>query len=115
MDINTIDAIIEMAKKSGIITEKNKCNMEVKQMNLNGTIPMMQSEDYKERFRAEYYQLKIRIEKLHNMLVRYDAGTLGFTPDCSIKLLKDQLSIMNDYLYALEVRAEIEQIQMNDI
>lgn len=33
----------------------------------------------------------------------------------TIKLLKDQLSIMNDYLYALEVRAEIEQIQLDNI
>ncbi len=112
MDINTM---IEIAKKNGFTIEKNECNMEVKQMNLNDTIPMMQSEDYKERFKAEYYQLKIRIEKLHNMLIRYDAGTLGFNPNCSIRLLKDQLSIMNDYLYALEVRAEIEQIQLHNI
>lgn len=112
MDINTM---IKIAKKNGFTIEKNECSVEVKQMNLNDTIPMMQSEDYKERFKAEYYQLKIRTGKLYNMLIRYDAGTLGFTPDCSIQLLKDQLSIMNDYLYALEVRAEIEQIQLHDI
>ena len=29
-------------------------------MELNETIEMMQSADYKERFKAEYYQLKIR-------------------------------------------------------
>ena len=81
-------------------------------MELKDTIDLMQSEDYKERFKAEYYQLKIRTGKLYNMLVRYDAGTLGFTPDCSIQLLKDQLSIMNDYLYALEVRAEIGGIEL---
>jgi hypothetical protein len=81
-------------------------------MELKDTIDLMQSEDYKERFKAEYYQLKIRLEKLYGMLVRHDAGTLGFTPDCSIQLLKDQLSIMRDYLYALQVRAEIEGIEL---
>ena len=81
-------------------------------MELKDTIEMMQSADYKERFKAEYHQLRIRMEKLNEMLVRYDAGTLGFTPDCSIQLLKDQLSIMRDYLYALQVRAEIEGIEL---
>ena len=81
-------------------------------MDLKETINLMTSEDYKERFKAEYYQVKIRLEKLYEMLVRYDAGTLGFTPDCSIQLLKDQLSIMRDYLYALQVRAEIEGIKL---
>jgi hypothetical protein len=81
-------------------------------MELKDTIELMQSEDYKERFKAEYFQVKIRLEKLYEMLVRYDAGTLGFTPDCSIQLLKDQLSIMRDYLFALQVRAEIENIKL---
>lgn len=85
----------------------DKTNMELKD-----TIEMMTSNDYKERFKAEYHQLKIRLEKLYEMLVRSDAGTLGFTPNCSIALLKDQLSIMRDYLYALQVRAEIEGIEL---
>ena len=85
----------------------DKINMELKD-----TIEMMTSNDYKERFKAEYHQLRIRLEKLYEMLVKYDAGTLGFTPDCSIALLKDQLSIMRDYLYALQVRAEIEGIEL---
>lgn len=79
---------------------------------LKDTIQLMISKDYKDRFKAEYYQTKIRLEKLYEMLVRYDAGTLGFTPECSIALLKDQLSIMRDYLYALQVRAEIEGIEL---
>ena len=81
-------------------------------MELKDTIELMQSKDYKERFKAEYRQLEIRIYKLEKMLVKYDAGTLGFNPDCSIALLKDQLSIMRDYLYALQVRAEIEGIEL---
>lgn len=37
-------------------------------MKLNETAQMMVSEDYKERFRAEYLQLKIRMCGLSNML-----------------------------------------------
>lgn len=33
-------------------------------MKLIETVEMMNSTDYKERFRAEYFQLKIRIESL---------------------------------------------------
>ena len=33
-------------------------------MELKDTIEMMTSNDYKERFKAEYYQAKIRYEKL---------------------------------------------------
>ena len=43
----------------------------------------MQSADYKERFVAEYLQTKIRSEKLRDMLVKYEAGTLNFIPFCS--------------------------------
>ena len=32
-------------------------------MELKDTIELMQSDDYKERFKAEYYQVKIRLEK----------------------------------------------------
>lgn len=81
-------------------------------MNLNDTVKMMNSEDYKERFKAEYYQTKIRYEKRHKMIVKYEAGTLNFTPSCSIELLKEQKKHMGQYLYCLEVRAEIEGIEL---
>lgn len=80
--------------------------------NLNDTIEMMNSADYKERFRAEYWQLKIRYDKLHAMVVKYEAGTLNFTPSCSLELLKSQKSAMGSYLYTLEVRAQIEGIEL---
>jgi len=48
-------------------------------MNLNDTVKMMNSANYKERFKAEYWQTKIRYEKLHRMTVKYEAGTLDFT------------------------------------
>ena len=46
------------------------------------------------------------------MIVRYEANTLNFEPKCSIDILKKQASYMGDYLYMLEVRAEIEGIEL---
>lgn len=81
-------------------------------MDLNDTIELMSSSDYKERFKAEYLQTKIRYDKLHRMIVKYEAKTLDFEPSCPIELLKSQASAMGNYLYALEVRAEIEKIDL---
>jgi hypothetical protein len=81
-------------------------------MELKDTIELMQSEDYKDRFRAEYYQTKIRYEKLHRMIVKYEAGTLHPIPDTDIHVFKDQAGAMGNYLYALEVRAELENITL---
>lgn len=79
-------------------------------MELKDTITLMNSSNYKDRFKAEYQQTKIRYDKLHRMIVRYEAGTLDFEPTCSLELLKEQASYMGRYLYTLEVRAEIEKI-----
>lgn len=81
-------------------------------MELKETVAMMGSEDYKERLKAEYWQTKIRYDKLHEMVVKYDAGTLNFEPKCGIELLKQQLSFMRQYLFVLEVRAELEGIDL---
>ena len=81
-------------------------------MDLERLIELMKSEDYKDRFRAEYYQLEDRIDKLVNMLEKYKAGTLNFTPSCSYELLSYQLQTMNAYKRVLEERAEIEGIEL---
>lgn len=81
-------------------------------MELRDTAALMSSFDYKERFKAEYYQTKIRYEKLHNMCVKYEAGTLGFEPTCCLNLLTEQKRHMGNYLHCLEVRAEIEGIAL---
>ena len=81
-------------------------------MELERLIELMKSEDYKDRFRAEYYQLEDRIDKLANMLEKYKAGTLNFTPSCSYELLSYQLQTMNAYKGVLEERAEIEGIEI---
>lgn len=81
-------------------------------MELKDTINGMCSEDYKERFKAEYWQTKIRYQKLHDVVVKYEAGTLNFEPSCSLVLLKSQANHMGHYLYILEMRAEIEHIEL---
>ena len=81
-------------------------------MELKDTIKLMESEDYKERFKAEYYQTKIRYDKLHRMITKYEAGTLEFEPKCQIELLQEQANFMGRYLHTLEIRAEIEEIKL---
>ena len=79
---------------------------------LKDTIEMMCSSDYKERFRAEYFQLKIRIKGLSNMLNKYKEGTLNFKPTCSFELLNSQLYTMKKYALTLEERAVVENIDL---
>lgn len=81
---------------------------------LKKTAHMMTSTDYKERFIAEYWQTKLRYDELHRMLIKHEAGTLTFTPTCPIELLKKQKNLMGNYLRVLEVRAEIEKIDLHE-
>jgi len=81
-------------------------------MELKNTIAAMVDGSYKARFAAEYWQTKIRYDKLHDMITSYDAGTLGFEPTCNMSLLRHQASMMGQYLYDLEVRAKIEDIDL---
>lgn len=81
-------------------------------MDLSYTVAMMESTDYQERFKAEYYQVKIRAEKLKAMLEKYKAGTLTFTPSCSYELLFEQLVYMRNYMRVLEERAIIENVDL---
>lgn len=82
-------------------------------MELKDTVDLMNSEDYKDRFKAEYFQTKIRYEKLNKMLTKLDAGTLDFTPMCSKVVLLQQKRYMSEYIHSLEVRAEIEGIDIS--
>ena len=79
-------------------------------MELKDTVEMMGSSDYKERFRAEYFQLKIRAEGLEKMLEKYKQDTLPFKPSCDYEILYTQYIFMKHYQYTLEDRAKIENI-----
>lgn len=79
---------------------------------LYDTALLMKSNDFKERFQAEYIQLKIRYTGLKAMLEKYKAGTLPFKPKCSYELLFTQLIHMENYMKVLEERADIEDIEL---
>lgn len=81
-------------------------------MKLKDTVEMMNSTDYKERFKAEYLQLKIRMDGLAGMLIKMENNMLDFTPRCSYDLLNGQLKAMNLYASYLEERADIEGINL---
>lgn len=81
-------------------------------MELKNTIEMMQSADYKERFKAEYYQNVIRYQKLKEMLRKWDKGELNFTPTCPISTYNMQIKAMTDYIAVLEARAVMEEIEL---
>ena len=81
-------------------------------MKLQDTTKMMDNADYNERFKAEYYQLKIRYEGLARLLKGYREGTLNFTPTCSYDLLHAQLVYMEHYLNVLEERSKIENVEL---
>lgn len=81
-------------------------------MVLNRTVDMMLSEDYKDRFRAEYHQLVYRTNKLQTIVGKAKKGALDFELTCSIDLLTWQLRAMQDYLAALKRRAEVENIDL---
>lgn len=75
-------------------------------------VDLMLSDNYKDRFRAEYYQTKERYQRLHLMIIKYEAGTLDFQSDCPLELLKRQAKAMGEYLYVLEMRAQLEEIDL---
>lgn len=69
---------------------------------------------WQERMKCEYHETKERYEKLHRAVTKYEAGTLNFTQKCSIDLLKQQKRHMGEYLHDLEIRAEIEGVDLYD-
>lgn len=91
--------------------KKEKNNMELKE-----TIELMCSENYKERFVAEYRQVKIRYEKLKNFCNKIEVETmLGkevTKHDCPLELLREQQKYMGLYLSILEKRALIENVEL---
>ena len=82
---------------------------------LKDTVPMMISDDYKERFVAEYVQLKIRYKKLYAVLEKYAADKLDFKPTCPIEILYEQLDHMEAYLEILKIRAKYEGIELSAV
>ena len=89
--------------------------MITKEIPLKKTVELMTSNDYVDRFVAEYLQTKIRYEKLKDLNIEVAANRLPFEPDCPNDLLVDQQKIMGNYLYILELRAKYEKIPLSSI
>lgn len=106
--LNVYPSSIEIIK---IKEKKEKSNMELKE-----TIELMCSEDYKERFVAEYHQVKIRYEKLKNFCNKIEVETMlgkeETKHDCPLGLLREQQEYMGLYLSVLEKRALIENVEL---
>ena len=81
-------------------------------MQLNDTVEMMNSKDFKERFKAEYYQLSFRLDALTSMLIKWENNMLDFEPKCSKETLENQVIFMQGYIGILRLRAEIEEIEL---
>ena len=95
-------------------------------LELMDTVELMGSSDYRDRFVAEYIQLKIRYEKLKAFNTKIEAarrtgsvdeGAHVAEPehDCPASLLREQQAAMGEYLHLLEVRAVIEDIDLEDV
>lgn len=84
----------------------------VREIELCDTVDLMCNDDYKERFRAEYWQLKIRYRKLKAMLNKWDNGALFFPVTCPRSTYDLQIRAMEDYMAVLEARAVMEGISL---
>ena len=81
-------------------------------MELKDIVELMNSEDFKERFKAEYYQLLIRFDSLTSMLIKWEDNMLDFEPKCSKETLENQVIFMHGYIAILRLRAKIEGIDL---
>ena len=77
-------------------------------MTLDKTVDLMLSDDYKDRFEAEYRQLVNRANKLRKMIRQYEKGE----PESPIDILVWQLKTMDEYIYILKRRAFYEKITL---
>lgn len=106
--LNLYPSSIEIRK---IKEKKEENNKELKEK-----VELMNSEDYKERFIAEYHQVKIRYEKLKNFCNKIEVeemlGKEVTKHDCPLELLREQQKYMGLYLSILEKRALIENVEL---
>lgn len=87
----------------------------MKFLELKDTVEMMNSPDYKERFKAEYQQVVIRYQKLKAMLIKWDTGKLNFEPTCPRSTYNMQIKAMTEYIAVLEARAVMENVDLREV
>lgn len=113
-----------------LLTEDDLPKAAKRMICLYDTSELMTSANYKERFVAEYFQTKIRYEKLKAYNTKIEAARRTREPDymgypaerkaveeprhdCPCDMLRTQQGVMGEYLHILEVRAVIEGINLD--
>ncbi|MDO4809964.1 MAG: hypothetical protein Q4A04_08405 [Eubacteriales bacterium] len=81
-------------------------------MDFEKIVELLKSDDYKDRAKGEYFFVKDKYNKLHRMIVKREAGTITFKPNCPIEQWKAQAAAMGEYLHQLEIKAEIEGVEL---
>ena len=76
---------------------------------LKETIDEMLSDDYIDRFKAEYKQLVIRIDNLNDYIKHYKS----YVKEIELYLMGKQLNAMIEYRNILELRAAIDKIDLS--
>lgn len=89
----------------------------MEKINLSQTAELMSSENYKERFIAEYAQIAIRTKRLSRVLKSIEDKTAPacFKLTCDIDILDNQLKFMIIYKSILTYRAELEGIELPEV
>ena len=82
-------------------------------MKLDETVNLMCSNDFKDRFIAEYAQLVIRLSKLNDVL-NNTSDTRFEVDDITKALMLKQRDAMGSYKMCLEKRADILGIDLNN-
>ena len=130
-DVKAINYALDLASACNeqcAVTEK-KTAPPFMQKEFIETAERMASPDYKERFKAEYLQVKIRYERLKRFTTRIEAAARAreskdiYGVDlnvvepkhtCPGYLLQEQQRLMGEYLHILEVRAVLEGIDLDE-
>lgn len=74
---------------------------------LEDTIPLMTSDDYLDKLKAEYYQLEIRYNALIGVIEKYKNDTDPIKQKIPIQIYESQLEAMEQYKTALKCRISI--------
>ena len=121
LDFNDAKILIDGLTRLEPTVEEDRSKIAPIYSPLADTVEGMLHPDYKERFKAEYQQTKIRYEKLKAFCNRIEAAMMTShegkkvdmpAHDCPYELLRTQQGHMGLYLHDLEIRAVIEGIEL---
>lgn len=99
------------------VTIEERCNRDNFLTSIDVTLSSTKQKDikqeqttYQDRFIDEYKELNERIDKLKQFIVKYNNNELEFKPASPLYAYQEQLCAMNKYKCAMKVRANFENI-----